>query len=291
MTSPAHVHSMMHCNLNTGDLAAATLFYSELLDLSPGMKTARVPTDGRGLGVEGFATSEVWFMYDQRGARSAPALELQEWEVPALIGAHPSEPNHLGLIAVGYAVPGLDVTGSSLWPARGELRPVVTVLDIDGVPVEQIAAAPGASFPVFSHVRINCSDLERSQQWYAKLGFEPVGGPVALVGERQVTSQTLEVAGDQSFAIELTQWLAPAPVGTAAAPAYHRGLYRIALAVDDVKAAYATLAADQPDINEPLWVELPGTRLGGVWVMFLSDPDGVVVELVQRPRSAMTGRK
>ncbi|HEX3705916.1 MAG TPA: VOC family protein [Mycobacteriales bacterium] len=290
MTGPAHVHSMMHCNLNTRDVVAAAAFYSELLDLTPGMKTARVPTDGSGLGVDGLATSEVWFMYDGRGPRSAPAIELQEWVVPALVGAHPHEPNHLGLIAVGYAVPGLDPTGATLWPARGELRPVVTVIDTDDVPVEQVVAAPDASFPLFSHVRINCSDLERSKQWYARLGFEAVGEPVGLSGDVTLTSQTLEAVSDQSFAIELTQWLTPGPVGTAASPAYHRGLYRIALGLDDVKAAYEALAEGQPDIPEPLWVELPGTRLGGVWVMFLTDPDGVVIELVQRPRSAMTGR-
>ncbi|HEX3899702.1 MAG TPA: VOC family protein [Mycobacteriales bacterium] len=291
MTSPAHVHSMMHCNLNTRDLAAAARFYAELLDLAPGMKTARVPTDGTGLGVEGLATSEVWFMYDHRGPRAAPGLELQEWDVPALVGTHPSEPNHVGLIAVGYAVPELDVTGATLWPARGELRPVVTVVDGDDVPVERILAGPGTTSPVFSHVRINCSDLERSQQWYARLGFEPVGQPVHVVGDRHVKSQTLECASEQSFAIELTQWLTPEPVGAAASPAYHRGLYRIALGVEDVKEAYNVLVQDRPDIDEPLWVELPGTRLGGVWVMFLKDPDGVVVELVQRPISAMTGQK
>ena len=45
------------------------------------------------------------------------------------------------------------------------------------------------------------------------------------------------------------------------------------------------------DSYAPEFVELPGTRRGGVVVLFLRDPDGVVVELVGRPRTAMTGRR
>jgi len=91
---------------------------------------------------------------------------------------------------------------------------------------------------------------------------------------------------DPSFSLELTQWEDPKGTGCASSPAYHRGLYRIALGVDDVNAAYETLSADGP-LTAPEFVELPGTRLGGVTVLFMRDPDGVVVELVGRPRSHM----
>ena len=47
--------------------------------------------------------------------------------------------------------------------------------------------------------------------------------------------------GDASFSLELTQWEDPKGTGLASSPAYHRGLYRIALGVDDVKAAYEAL--------------------------------------------------
>ena len=53
-----------------------------------------------------------------------------------------------------------------------------------------------------------------------------------------------------------------------------------------MNAAYETLSADEP-LTAPEFVELPGTRLGGVTVLFMRDPDGVVVELVGRSRSHM----
>jgi catechol 2,3-dioxygenase-like lactoylglutathione lyase family enzyme len=94
--------------------------------------------------------------------------------------------------------------------------------------------------------------------------------------------------GDPSFSLELTQWQDPKGTGLAASPAYHRGLYRIALGVDDVNAAYGQLSATAAEpLPAPQFVELPGTRLGGVTVLFLPDPDGVVVELVGRSRSHM----
>jgi hypothetical protein len=61
--------------------------------------------------------------------------------------------------------------------------------------------------------------------------------------------------------------------------------------VDEVQDAYAVLAPGAPGLSAPEFVELPGTRLGGVTVLFLRDPDDVVVELVGRPRSAMTARR
>jgi len=47
------VHSLLHTNLNTVDVSAAAAFYAELLQLRPGMKTARTAADGRALGVAG----------------------------------------------------------------------------------------------------------------------------------------------------------------------------------------------------------------------------------------------
>ena len=45
------VHSLLHTNLNTADVSAAAAFYAELLELRPGMKTARTAADGRALGL------------------------------------------------------------------------------------------------------------------------------------------------------------------------------------------------------------------------------------------------
>src|ERR1700751_4032735 len=101
------VHSLLHTNLNTVDVSAAAGFYADMLGLRPGMKTARTAADGRALGVAGAPGTECWFLYDHRGPRTAPAVEVLEWETPATIGPPPAEPNHIGLSALGYAVPSL----------------------------------------------------------------------------------------------------------------------------------------------------------------------------------------
>jgi catechol 2,3-dioxygenase-like lactoylglutathione lyase family enzyme len=305
----AHIHSLLHCNVNSARLEAAAPFYEQVLGLDVGMRTSREPTDGTALGVEGTPTTEVWFFYDARGPRSAPAIELMDWIDPRALGSAPAEPQHVGLAAVGYAVPSLDdlcsravaaghVVGSdALWPLRSGQRPVVRVLDHDGVVVElHEGDVPSTQF---SHLRLNVRDLDASVEWYGRIGFLPAhrydeaklsADAVGLDGGAVVSVASLRPAGDPSLSLELTAWQTPAVTGTPIAPAYHVGIYRIALAVDDVAAAQAELAAVLPDVPQPIWVALPGTRLGGVTVLFLKDPDGVVVELVERPRSAMRGR-
>jgi catechol 2,3-dioxygenase-like lactoylglutathione lyase family enzyme len=292
------VHSLLHTNLNTVDVSAAAGFYADVLGLRPGMKTARTAADGRALGVAGAPVTECWFLYDHRGPRTAPAVEVLEWETPATTGVHPAEPHHIGISSLGYAVPSIDPvrakaarhgrpwTDLAAWPVRGSATVAARTTDLDGVPIE-LTELSGGEAPVFSHLRINVTDLDASVSWYERLGFTvKATARSATTGDAVLSYASMITDGDPSFSLELTQWEDPKGTGCASSPAYHRGLYRIALGVDDVNAAYETLAADGP-LTAPEFVELPGTRLGGVTVLFLRDPDGVVVELVGRPRSHM----
>ena len=292
------VHSLLHTNLNTVDVSAAAAFYADVLGLLPGMKTARTAADGRALGVAGAPVTECWFLYDHRGPRTAPAVEVLEWETPATTGAHPAEPHHIGISALGYAVPSIDLvrlkaalyrrpwTEPAGRPVRGSRTVAARTTDLDGVPIELTELAGGEA-AVFSHLRINVTDLDASVAWYQRLGFSVNASARSVTtADAVLSSASMVTEGDPSFSLELTQWEDPKGTGRALSPAYHRGLYRIALGVDDVNAAYETLAADEA-LTAPEFVELPGTRLGGVTVLFLRDPDGVVVELVGRPRSHM----
>jgi catechol 2,3-dioxygenase-like lactoylglutathione lyase family enzyme len=82
MASAAHVHSLLHVNLNTRDVGASGAFYKRVLGLGVGMRTSDEPTPGIALGVEGITTSVGWFLYDSRGPRSAPGMEVLEWRSP-----------------------------------------------------------------------------------------------------------------------------------------------------------------------------------------------------------------
>lgn len=310
-STAAHVHSLLHVNLNTAlPVAGAGAFYEQALSQTVGMRTTPEPTDGAPLGVVGSTTTEVWFYYDARGPRSAPAVELVQWILPSALGRAPDAPHRAGLAAVGYAVPsvtaardaaelagGTAAGGSDAWPLRERLRRVERVRDLDGVPVELYEG--DVAVPQFSHLRVNVRDLDASIAWYAQIGLllrarhdgvrlDPAA--TGLDGSAVVSVASLGPEADLSLSLELTAWEQPELVGAPIGPANHVGLYRIALGVDDATAAADLLRAGDPTVPEPLWVPLPGTRLGGVHVLFLRDPDGLVVELVERPRRAMAGR-
>ena len=302
--SAAHIHSLLHCNLNSADLSSAAPFYEDLLGQVIGMRTSADPVDGAALGMAGMNTTLVWFLYDARGPRSAPAIEMMDWLDPKAVGEAPDDLHHAGLAAVGYLVPsvadlraaaldkGYRVAADGDWPLGSSVQPVLRLLDVDGVSVEvHEASGDAVTSPLFSHLRITVRDLEASVQWYGLIGFLPSERfEDVKVAEGVVSVASLRPTADPSLSLELTAWSTPEVTGAPIAPANHVGFYRIALAVDDVAAARAELAAVLPDVPKPIWVPLPGTKLGGVTVLFLTDPDGVVVELVERPRKAMTAR-
>src|SRR5271170_4019918 len=210
------VHSLLHTNLNTVDVSAAAGFYADMLELLPGMKTARAAASGRALGVAGTPVTECWFLYDHRGPRTAPAVEVLEWETPATTGAHPAEPHHIGISSLGFAVPSIDSvrvkaarhgrpwTELAAWPVRGSTTVAARTTDLDGVPVE-LTERPGEA-PVFSHLRINVTDLDASVAWYERLGFTvKATARSAETGDAVLSYASMVTEGDPSFSLELTQ--------------------------------------------------------------------------------------
>jgi catechol 2,3-dioxygenase-like lactoylglutathione lyase family enzyme len=139
-----------------------------------------------------------------------------------------------------------------------------------------------------SHIGICVSDLDRSLRFYCEgLGFraderfeldsEQVPGlDLALeIGERTVvTSQFIRAEG---LAIELLAYATPSPTGSPSASRRLLGLTHLSLSVDDLEAAIAHLVACGGTVLEE-------TRQSpGIDLVFLADPDGVRVELMQVP--------
>ncbi len=144
------------------------------------------------------------------------------------------------------------------------------------------------SAPVFrpSHVGVCVTDLEASLRfWCDGLGFErlhaftltseqvPGIGPALEVdGPVGLTSQMVRLG---TLTVELIAYAQPAPTGTPSTSRGHLGLTHVSLLVDDVDAA----AAHAVSYGGTL---LPGTRQDlGIAVVFLADPDGTRVELMQ----------
>jgi catechol 2,3-dioxygenase-like lactoylglutathione lyase family enzyme len=167
--------------------------------------------------------------------------------------------------------------------------------DPEGVAVEVVGV--GTEPPEAHHLRIVCADVDRSVAWYEQLGLQAApeatvaaGAELwegALDGEHALSREVAMAAGDDpTFSLIFTQWTGPPPAGPTYAMPFHQGLYRMAIAVDDVQAAYAFLREAGIARHPPYTFALPGTPITeGLTILFIRDPDGILVELVERPPS------
>ena len=288
------VRRFLHCNYNCRDGAKLERFYTELFGLKPVMRTTQLSGDGTPFGIFGETASETVFLYDHRGGRFCNSLELVQWTQPPTFGATYPAPwyrgihsyaltaDDLGAVAAGAArLGGEAVRGGDGW---------LLLRDPEGAYVE-VHHADGPSEA--RYLRIVCSDLDRTTAWWEQLGFSegslsdvpgeeiwPGDGEHRIAGER-----ALVATDDPTFGILFTTWSGPEPTGPTYALPYHQGLYRMAMAVDDSRATHAALLAAGVTRQPPYTFQLPGTKLtDGLTILFIRDPDGILVELVDRPR-------
>jgi lactoylglutathione lyase len=139
-----------------------------------------------------------------------------------------------------------------------------------------------------SHVAIAVTDLEASTRFYVEgLGFEQgatweSGDEVAAVSEvAPPVRMSSRYLTKQGYRVELMSWHTPAVHGTASQQRNQRGLTHLSFEVDDAAKIEARLL-------ELGGVELPDARVyfdrphAGFTIVFLADPDGTRIELLQR---------
>jgi lactoylglutathione lyase len=153
-------------------------------------------------------------------------------------------------------------------------------------------APPAAEGVRISHVAIAVSDLERSTHFYVEgLGFEvgptfESGDEVAAVSEVQppVRMKSRYLTKD-GFRLELMGWETPAVHGNASQYRNQRGLTHLSFEVDDIGGTEGRLL-------ELGGVALPDARVhldrmpASISLVFLTDPDGTRIELLQRHSDA-----
>jgi catechol 2,3-dioxygenase-like lactoylglutathione lyase family enzyme len=144
-----------------------------------------------------------------------------------------------------------------------------------------VTADPGA-YSV-SHVGICVSDLERSLRFYCDgLGF--TAGEQHAIGNE--FADTLEVPRDVTLAsqfirrdglsIELLHYSSPGVTGRPSSSRNQLGLTHLSFVVPDLDAAAARLEECGGTV-----VESTRTKGDGLYLLFVSDPDGTRVELMQ----------
>jgi len=141
------------------------------------------------------------------------------------------------------------------------------------------------------HVNINCTDYQRSKQFYELLGFEEVWQVpetntkevAAAVGMSpyRVEGALLSLKNaSPPLVIDLLQWKEPEDASPPYPHLYHTGLARLALRTTDLAADYSFLEQAGVEIlSEPATVST-GDGHGSRFFCF-KDPDGTYLELVE----------
>jgi glyoxylase I family protein len=133
------------------------------------------------------------------------------------------------------------------------------------------------------HVAVSVRDMERSLAFYRDLlGFEVqwdfdhvTGGVIeAIVGLSDVDVRVVMLAG-HGARVELFQYHHPKGEDRSAKRQCNFGFTHVALYVEDVLGAYAALDEKGVEFLSP-----PQNHRPDGWVVYMKDPDGNIVELV-----------
>ncbi len=146
------------------------------------------------------------------------------------------------------------------------------------------------------HVNLNCRDFEKSLAFYQALGFtiemafpeagHPAVGKGLGVGEHWVKGALLKLGDDRDAArLDLLEWISPRNESAPSLKLSDPGIVRIALSSTDFEGDLARLRSLGVEfISEPIY-RPSGDTMTPMFVCF-RDPDGNVLELVNRPRPA-----
>lgn len=144
------------------------------------------------------------------------------------------------------------------------------------------------------HVGLTVSDLDRSLAfWRDALGFELIDrgieGSKAIAGLLGLDNVELEIAdldAGEGHVIELIRYLTPTGGSVHPTPP-DTGSSHVAVHVGDLDTTLRKLlqAGGRPISGEAVRLDAPGTRWHGRRCFYLTDPDGVVVELIESPSS------
>lgn len=139
------------------------------------------------------------------------------------------------------------------------------------------------------HVSVTTSDLDRSIVFYRDVVGLPVAGSGELEGAELETllrrpgarARWAELALGGGRVLELLQYLAPHEDAIDQRP-WRAGSTHIGLQVESLDAVLARLAHVGVEVSEVVTLSEPGWE--GVRCVYSSDPDGVTIELLERPR-------
>jgi catechol 2,3-dioxygenase-like lactoylglutathione lyase family enzyme len=305
MSDPEQLHPVrrfLHICYVCRDIDAASAFLAQTLGMREVMRAAPEPVFDTLLGFDRQVESPTLFMYDHRGGRVSPSIEVQHYIEPPTVGAPSLDPFEIGVKALGITVPDVAEAVAKMVAAGSTVKATgtspfgdtwTTIVDPNDVTFELVEDSALAGPSQMRHLRITVSDLSKSIAWYENLGFQLLGEAVvddaAFVGHAgPVTGRAARLRlPDEPFEVVLVEWTSPRGHGAHYATPNHAGLFRCAVQVfDTVAATQAMKAAGTEFVRGPIHFVLTGTAEIDMWLSFLADPDGILYEFVGRPASA-----
>ena len=295
------VSRVFHLNVNCSNLQRSLTFYRDLLGLQTVVRTAPAePQPGDAFGLE-TVQWDAWILADSRGLDGV-AIDLLQWKVPPPTGAPYSSANLLGFARIGITTSDIDAAYQRLVAAGVDCYGAPHAVEVEGVPdmkafvcedpdgtLVELMSGPTDRFSV---AIINCSDFERSIDFYERvLGFKTLArfGSGERDGEGLRLGPTVdwEMAylddprGEFAFAVDLVHWNTPKVAGTPYESANHLGIYRMALQTDDIDAAYDSLCAEGVKCVSPPATLSMGPGIPDLRALLFPDPDGTMLELIE----------
>jgi catechol 2,3-dioxygenase-like lactoylglutathione lyase family enzyme len=292
---------IFHVNVNCTGLDRSRRFYVEAIGLTEGVRTAADHAQpGAAFGLDR-ARWDAWILVGPR-AFEGSAIDLLEWQEPAPQGAPPARFEACGFQRLGLIVTDLEATidrvhalGGSIWSdpfshaihGGGEIR-LVMANDPDGTALELIEGdAARVAF-----VAVACADLDRSIAFYRALGFRDVarfpstnddGAHLHVQGPVEFEEVLLRAPTKSEMNVMLVGFSKPSPVPGEARPANSIGMWRAALLVTDLDAAYRELGRLGVTTLSPPTAMTMGPGLPELRFVCFPGPDGEVLELIEQP--------
>jgi catechol 2,3-dioxygenase-like lactoylglutathione lyase family enzyme len=172
-------------------------------------------------------------------------------------------------------------------PGGGEIR-LVMADDPDGTPLELIEG----DSPRVAFVAVVCADLARSIDFYRSLGFRDVarfpstsdnGDHLRIEGPVAMEEVMMRAPAKSEMNVMLVDFRIPRPVRAVPRPANSIGMWRTALLVADLDAAYGELGRlGIITLSPPVAMEM-GPGLPELRFVCFAGPDGETLELIEQP--------
>jgi catechol 2,3-dioxygenase-like lactoylglutathione lyase family enzyme len=305
-----HVNRFSHLTINVSDLERAKAFYEATLPLKVVARTNGPAQAYPSLGL----TRGRFDGYMLRDSQAYPsrAIHLVEWKDPKPVGKPYETFVNVGIYRASHLTPDIEASYRQVLAAGGvpwgpPSNIIVTpegdgVLsfgfkDPDGTTLQYLGdptqVGPGVSF----HENINCRSLARSFPFYQdvlgldyifrRIAREPQAATVGALGQG-VKGQIFFDApflghrADQRNPVDLLEWKMPKPYGRPYRSPFNLGMIRLSIEVDDIDEAREKLIeGGVKGVSET--EEWDMGEFGTRKVVMFRDPDGVFLELIQRP--------